>query len=91
MLITGFLMTRFIDLIIMSLSATCKSLSTPPGGSMNLSTDGIVTTATFTCEVGSTIMGTVLLTCQSDSNWDQSEPSCGNYLIMSRLRRLLLI
>ena len=62
-----------------SLSATCQSLSTPPGGSLNLSSDGIVTTATFACEVGSALLGVGLLTCQSDGTWDQLEPSCGNY------------
>ena len=74
-----FLMIRFTNLLIISLLATCQSLSTLPGGSMNLSSNGIVTTASFTCEVGSSLLGASLLTCQSDSTWDQTEPSCGNF------------
>ena len=79
-LIHYFIQSQKIKPSNLSFSATCKSLTAPSGGSMNLSTDGVVTTAYFTCDVGSTLLGAPVLTCQSDSTWDLHEPSCGNLL-----------
>ncbi|KAL4230224.1 Sushi [Mactra antiquata] len=55
----------------------CNTLAMPSGGNVKLTTDGISTTASFTCSVGYTLSGNTLLTCMSDGTWDLSSPSCG--------------
>lgn len=46
-----------------------------------MSTDGVVSVATFQCEVGYTIQGDDVLTCRDDGTWDLLEPTCGKIVI----------
>ncbi|WAQ97855.1 SVEP1-like protein [Mya arenaria] len=54
----------------------CQTISTAVGRMVSLSTDGLETTASFTCTVGYTLNGQGNITCRSDGSWDFSEPVC---------------
>ena len=55
---------------------SCPSLSSPIGGSFNLSTDGLSTRATFACDSGFSLNGSANLHCLGDQTWDENVPSC---------------
>ncbi|XP_052791560.1 sushi, von Willebrand factor type A, EGF and pentraxin domain-containing protein 1-like [Mya arenaria] len=55
---------------------TCSTLDYVSGGNVNISTDGVTTTATFTCEEGYTLQGDSEITCRSDGSWDLQAPDC---------------
>lgn len=55
---------------------TCAQLSSPSGGTVNISTDGLNTNAAFTCGVGYTLSGVPSITCKSDGNWNFTQPTC---------------
>ncbi|WAQ98149.1 SVEP1-like protein [Mya arenaria] len=56
----------------------CDSLTNLANGFINLTTDGRTTSVVFTCEVGNTLAGASVASCQSDGTWDIQQPSCGN-------------
>ncbi|XP_045204681.2 sushi, von Willebrand factor type A, EGF and pentraxin domain-containing protein 1-like isoform X2 [Mercenaria mercenaria] len=56
--------------------STCGTLSTPSGGAVSLSTDGLNTQASYTCNNGYTLNGVNLITCRNDGSWDFTEPTC---------------
>ncbi|XP_052281318.1 sushi, von Willebrand factor type A, EGF and pentraxin domain-containing protein 1-like [Dreissena polymorpha] len=56
--------------------STCKTLSTTSGGSVTLSTNGLETRASFSCDLGYTLSGDVAITCRGDGTWDFSQPQC---------------
>ena len=58
----------------------CPELSSPDNGTLNLSTNGLVTVASFTCDIGSSLAGSPQLTCNTDGSWDSREPDCGKVL-----------
>ena len=61
------------------LSAICATISSATGGTVTLQTDGYVTTALFSCNLGYALEGETLLTCRNDGSWDFTSPSCGRY------------
>ncbi|XP_052791561.1 sushi, von Willebrand factor type A, EGF and pentraxin domain-containing protein 1-like [Mya arenaria] len=54
----------------------CDPLSTT--AAIALASDETVTSATFSCEVGATLVGASIATCRSDGTWNTSPPTCGN-------------
>ena len=49
-----------------------------------MSSNGVGTVATVTCDHGYSMTGEPRLTCGADGKWNQNVPSCGNqYLVMS--------
>lgn len=46
-------------------------------GHINLTTDGMLTVAKTTCNVGYTMYGADTLSCRTDGGWDYVQPSCG--------------
>lgn len=57
--------------------APCPVLSDPFRGSVNISTNGAVTTATYVCEDTYTLSGNETRICEENGEWSDSEPSCG--------------
>lgn len=54
----------------------CDSPVSPDGGYYNLSTDGSVTMATYSCNIGYTVSGQRISHCQDDGSWNVTVPSC---------------
>jgi hypothetical protein len=46
-----------------------------------LSTDGEVTLATYSCNVGYTMLGEQLSYCLNDGSWNGTAPSCGKFYV----------
>ena len=46
-----------------------------------LASDGSQTSVTFTCEVGSALVGADTATCRHDGTWSNTEPTCGEFAI----------
>ncbi|XP_053399292.1 CUB and sushi domain-containing protein 3-like [Mercenaria mercenaria] len=59
-----------------STCTTCDPLSTSPGATFELSTDGSETVAIYQCQAGYSMIGTSNLTCRTDGTWDVSPPGC---------------
>jgi len=57
--------------------AKCADLQTPGSGSVVMSTDGSTTSAKYTCDIGSTLVGESTPTCNSDGTWTSTSPTCG--------------
>ncbi|KAL4229790.1 hypothetical protein ACF0H5_010181 [Mactra antiquata] len=62
---------------------SCASLSEVVGGSYTFSSSGTVTTATYTCDVGYSIDGANVITCQDNGEWNDNEPTCVECLALS--------
>lgn len=58
-------------------AVTCENLTSPSNGSIEVSSDGVYTFATVSCDVGFTSSGQASLTCQADGIFDSDVPSCG--------------
>ncbi|XP_060586067.1 sushi, von Willebrand factor type A, EGF and pentraxin domain-containing protein 1-like [Ruditapes philippinarum] len=56
--------------------STCDTLSTPSGGTVTVSTNGVNTQVAYTCNTGYTLNGVSIITCRSDGSWDFTQPSC---------------
>ncbi|XP_053400600.1 CUB and sushi domain-containing protein 3-like [Mercenaria mercenaria] len=54
----------------------CSTLSSPSNGSVTLSTNGVLTVATYSCDVGFTLNGDVTSQCQVDVTWSTVPPTC---------------
>ena len=78
-IISLFIIDKYIyeKLSIFFIKGTCDTLSTPSGGAVSVSTDGINTRASYTCNNGYTLNGVNAITCRSDGSWDFTEPTCG--------------
>lgn len=64
-------------LITLSLIEKCENLTTPSGGSVNVSTDGQISSAEFTCKTGYVLKGQQTTKCQVNLIWDTLETECG--------------
>lgn len=58
----------------------CKSLTAPSSGNVSLSTNGLVTIATHTCADGYEMVGSDVLTCNTNGEWTNTPPTCGMLL-----------
>lgn len=65
-----------------SFSAICATVSSPPGGTVSLQSDGAETMAYYTCNLGYSMEGKSLLKCRSDGSWDVTSPSCSSYITL---------
>ena len=64
-------------------SAKCGTLTNLTGGTINLITNGTVTSASASCSEGHTMKGVARLSCQADGSWDINLPECGKLLRFS--------
>ena len=62
------------------LAAACETLDTSSNAIPTFSTDGIVTSVTYGCDVGYTLTGSTTSTCRSDGTWSFTAPVCGMIL-----------
>ena len=60
-------------------SVKCEDIASIDNGDLTLSTDGVVTIAVFTCDIGSTINGSSTAECGTDGSWTVTAPQCGIY------------
>ena len=58
---------------------SCPELDPVSSGDVSLQTDGQTTVAMVTCTDGYEVLGSSVLTCTEDGQWDNQTPSCGNY------------
>ena len=54
----------------------CLSVNPPVNGSIITSTNGTVTKSSFGCDVGFTLKGSDVISCQNDGLWEESFPVC---------------
>lgn len=54
----------------------CRRLNNPSDGSVSLSGTTVGSTATYSCNDGFTLQGQSTRTCQSNSQWSGSAPTC---------------
>lgn len=55
---------------------SCPDLLEPTNGQVNLSTDGHISVAKFSCIDGYYLTGSDTLTCLEDGTWDNVSPTC---------------
>ena len=67
--------TIHIKFYIFNIEA-CDTIQNVAGGTVSLSTDGVMTLASFTCETGYTMSGDSSISCRSDGTWNVSQPLC---------------
>ena len=63
-------------LIILFLFSDCGSLAPPTDGTVNALVTTYQSEATFSCNTGYTLQGSLTLTCQFDGSWDNTPPTC---------------
>ncbi|XP_052791545.1 CUB and sushi domain-containing protein 3-like [Mya arenaria] len=54
----------------------CGTLTDPDSGEVALSTDGLVTVATYSCVTGYHVNGEVSITCETSGQWGNVPPTC---------------
>ncbi|XP_053405168.1 CUB and sushi domain-containing protein 1-like [Mercenaria mercenaria] len=54
----------------------CGSLPNPENGTVSMSGSTYMSTATYSCFTGFSLIGSVTRICMSDGNWNSSAPSC---------------
>ena len=54
----------------------CPGLSNLNNGAVLAIGNDVSDTATYTCSTGYVLTGIAIRTCQADSNWSGSEPTC---------------
>ena len=72
--------TLLFNVVTLSFKEACGEPQSPSSGSFNLTTNGTVTSALFSCVPGYEVFGHAVRECQSDGQWDLNEPICGKYL-----------
>ena len=60
----------------------CPNLPEPDSGTVQLSTDGNISTAEFTCAFGYYLSGSSAVFCQTTGTWSEYPPSCGKTRIL---------
>ena len=56
---------------------SCPSLTPPASGSLTVTTAGTTTIATYSCQSGYKLVGTVERVCSDAGMWDSTDPTCG--------------
>ena len=54
----------------------CGDLGAPTNGQRTLSSTTYNSVVTYTCDVGYTLQGSNIRTCESDGQWSRSVPQC---------------
>ncbi|WAQ98671.1 SVEP1-like protein [Mya arenaria] len=55
---------------------TCPAVTAPSGGTVTISTDGAVTTASYTCTDQYSLAGPQTRVCQTNHTWTDEDPTC---------------
>lgn len=55
-------------------------MQVPALGNVSYASDGIVTSARFTCDIGASLHGAADVFCNTSGDWNLSEPDCGRML-----------
>ena len=58
---------------------SCSTIPNVDYGSVSVTSDGILSVARFACDVGHTLVGERLLTCNASGFWNSSVPICSMY------------
>ena len=58
----------------------CPSLATPSSGTLDVSTNGSVSTAVYTCANGYNLVGDTIRICQDTGQWTGQDVKCCRYL-----------
>lgn len=65
-------------MVMKFISVTCGDYSPPSNGSVLYSTDGVTSSVTLTCDVGTSLTGTQDIACGTSGTWEiLNEPQCG--------------
>ena len=62
------------------LSDECMQIDAPVLGSINMTTDGYNSFATFECVQGYKLTHNESLMCKNDGEWEPTKPECSMYL-----------
>lgn len=63
--------------MFLSPSVQCSDLQDPVDGNVELTSNGTVTMATYSCDLGASLNGTETRTCSADGSWSGGTPNCG--------------
>ena len=66
--------------LMFCLPVTCENRTVISSGNVTITTDGLITIATFTCADGYTLTGDAIQTCDTDGIWSAELPTCSNIL-----------
>ena len=71
----------FLKSLLYTISVKCDEATVPANGSVVIETDGILTTARYSCDVGYSVPDSHLqpVACQSDGSWESQAPICCKY------------
>ena len=58
-------------------AVTCPVLASIQNGTTILTTDGVSTSSSFTCDLGFMLKGQETITCDSSGVWGDQPPTCG--------------
>ena len=58
------------------ISVPCDSATDPSSGSVNVTTNGTVSQATYECSPGYYVDGATSSFCLEDGSWDATAPNC---------------
>ena len=65
-------------MIFSNIAEVCEQLDDVKNGSMVISSNGTITTASFSCQHGTSLNGTGSLECETTGKWTSNTPTCGN-------------
>lgn len=68
---------------LFGVAVACTELIRPNSGTVDLVTDGLVSSAAFSCSVGYTLQGKATLFCGTDGVWTDVEPICSRFQYFS--------
>ena len=70
-------------LFLCNVSAQCQMIEEPSSGNYTFSTNGVTTTASVACDIGTTLSGDITLSCLENGTWSTSSTNitCGRSLI----------
>ena len=66
----------FLMTLLIFFSVACLSVVVPENGSVVEDTNGTVTMASFSCDVGFSLKGQNILSCLQNGSWDLPVPDC---------------
>ena len=58
----------------------CGALDNPENGMVDVSETVLDSVANYSCNTGYTLTGDAMRTCQGDSNWSGTKPTCTGIL-----------
>ena len=73
---TSLIVASLHDYVCILISVTCQELSAPANGMVTVTGQRSGATATYSCDSGYEVDGSVTRTCQATGMWSGSEPTC---------------